>query len=151
MFLPPGPMSAPIFSGLILMVSMRGAYLLISLRGSARVLAISARMCMRATRAFSIVSAMSACGRPLQLQVELEAGDALFRAGDLAIHVAVMVFPADDVGEQLVLGNLLAGVVFGADADADAGHGTDHRNAGVHAAPACRRKRSPSRWSRWIP
>ena len=33
MFLPPGPISAPIFSGLILMVSMRGAYLLISLRG----------------------------------------------------------------------------------------------------------------------
>ena len=68
MFLPPGPMSAPIFSGLILSVSMRGAYLLISLRGSARVLAISARMCMRATRAFSIVSAMMACGRPFSLR-----------------------------------------------------------------------------------
>ena len=44
MFLPPGPMSAPIFSGLILTVSMRGAYLLISVRGSARVLAISPRI-----------------------------------------------------------------------------------------------------------
>ena len=58
MFLPPGPMSAPIFSGLILSVSMRGAYLLDSLRGAAMVLAISARMCSRATRAFSIASAM---------------------------------------------------------------------------------------------
>ena len=31
--LPPGPMSAPIFSGLILIVSIRGAYLLSSARG----------------------------------------------------------------------------------------------------------------------
>jgi len=32
MFLPPGPMSAPIFSGLIFTVTMRGAYLLILAR-----------------------------------------------------------------------------------------------------------------------
>ena len=107
MFLPPGPINAPIFSGLILMVSMRGAYLLISLRGAEIVFAISARMCMRATRAFSTVSAISAMRNAAQLQVQLETGDAFFRAGDLAIHVAERVFPADDVGEQFVLRDFL--------------------------------------------
>jgi len=46
-----------------------------SLRGAARVLAISARMCNRATRVFSIASAMMACGSPFA-SVELETGDA---------------------------------------------------------------------------
>ena len=64
MFLPPGPMSAPIFSGLIFIVSMRGAYLLISLRGAARVLAISPRMCSRATRALFDRLGHQACGMP---------------------------------------------------------------------------------------
>ena len=67
----------------------------------------------------------------LELQIQLEAGDAFFRAGDFAVHVAIRVFPADDVGEELVFGNAVA-AVFGADADADAGHGTNHRDAGVH-------------------
>ena len=75
---------------------------------------------------------MSACGRPRELEVELEAGDALLGAGDLAVHVAEGVFPADDVGEQLVAGDFLVGVVLGADADADAGHRADQRNAGIH-------------------
>ena len=87
---------------------------------------------MRATRAFSTVSAMSAMRNAAQLQVELEAGDALFRAGDLAIHVAEGIFPADDVGQQLVARNLVLVIVLGADADADAGHGADHRDAGIH-------------------
>src|ERR1039458_5516209 len=65
-----------------------------------------------------------------QLQVELEAGDAFFRAGDLAVHVAIRVFPADDIGEELVFGNAVA-VVFGADADADAGDRTNHRNTRI--------------------
>ena len=64
MFLPPGPIRAPIFSGLILTWTMRGAYLLISLRGSARVPAMMCRMASRATRAFSRASAMMACGNP---------------------------------------------------------------------------------------
>src|SRR5882724_1697754 len=100
MFFPPGPMSAPIFSGLIFTTSMRGAYLLNSVRGAPRVLAISARMCIRATR-------------------------------DFAIHVAIMIFPADDVGKELIFGHFFA-AVFGANADADAGDRTNHRNARVH-------------------
>jgi len=51
-FLPPGPMRAPIFSGLIFTVTMRGAYLLSSCAGL-KGLGISARTCRRATRACS--------------------------------------------------------------------------------------------------
>src|ERR1017187_1198320 len=68
----------------------------------------------------------------LELEVELETGDALFRPGNFAIHVAVIIFPADDVGEELVFGDFLVRVEFGADADADAGHRTDHRDARIH-------------------
>ena len=64
MFLPPGPMRAPIFSGLIFTCTMRGAYLLSSLRGAAMVFAMSARIDRRATRAFSTVWAMSSCEMP---------------------------------------------------------------------------------------
>ena len=68
MFLPPGPMSAPIFSGLILTCTMRGAYWLISLRGSARVAAMDCKMESRATRAFSRASVMITCGNPRNLR-----------------------------------------------------------------------------------
>src|SRR5580765_553955 len=67
-----------------------------------------------------------------ELEVELESSNALFRAGDFAVHVAVMIFPTDDVGEELIPRNFLVGAKFGADADADAGDGTNHWNAGVH-------------------
>src|SRR5690606_27522470 len=36
----------------------------------------------------------------LDLQVELNAGDAVLRTGDLEVHVAVVVFITDDVGQQ---------------------------------------------------
>ena len=41
-------------------------------------------------------------GQAGQFEIELETGDAFFGAGDLAIHVAKRVLPADDVGEQLI-------------------------------------------------
>jgi len=41
------------------------------------------------------------------------------------------VFPADDVGEELVFGNLFVRIQFGADADADARR-ANHRNARIH-------------------
>jgi len=47
---------------------MRGAYLLISGRGAARVRAISASTCRRATRAFSTASAIRAWGMPGSLR-----------------------------------------------------------------------------------
>ena len=80
-----------------------------------------------------------------QLQVELETGDALLGAGDLAIHVAERVFPTDDVGQQFVIGDFILSSVFGADADADARHRASHRNACIHqrqGAAANRRHRS---------
>ncbi len=45
----------------------------------------------------------------LELEVELEAGDAFVRAGNFAIHVAEVVFRAEDVGEEFVTGNVFVG------------------------------------------
>ena len=73
---------------------------------------------------------------PLQLEVELKTRDALFRAGDLAIHVAEGVLPADDIRQQLIAGNLILGVMLGAQPDADAAYGPDHRHARVHQRQA---------------
>ena len=100
--LPPGPMSAPIFSGLILIVSIRGAYLL---RSSARLVErvrhdaedfgprfFGARSCLRHD--------LVADAR--EFQVELETGDACLGAAKFEIHVAEMIFGADDVGQQVV-------------------------------------------------
>jgi len=49
-----------------------------------------------------------------QLEIQLEARDALLGAGDLAIHVAEGVLPADDVGQELVVRELALRVVLGA-------------------------------------
>ena len=68
MFLPPGPIRAPIFSGLILTWTMRGAYLLSSGRGAAKVRAMILRMASRATRAFSNASVKMAMERPRSLR-----------------------------------------------------------------------------------
>ena len=67
-----------------------------------------------------------------QLQIELEAGDALVGARQLAVHVAECVFPADDVGEQAVTADLVIRTVLGADTDRDAGHRAGQRNTGIH-------------------
>src|SRR5439155_13814990 len=61
-----------------------------------------------------------------QLQVKLEAGDALFGPGDFAIHIAEGIFPADNIGQQLILRDAVLVVVLGAQADADAGDRTPH-------------------------
>ena len=71
-----------------------------------------------------------------QLEVELEAGDAFLGAGDLAVHVAERIFPADDVSQQLVFRNLVLGIMLGAQADADAAHRAGHWHAGVHERKA---------------
>ena len=42
-------------------------------------------------------------GDALDLDVHLERGDALGRAGDLEVHVAEVVFHAGDVGQDLVV------------------------------------------------
>ena len=63
---------------------------------------------MRASFVRMVASAMILWLTPGKLEIELEAGDAGFGAAKLAIHVAEMIFGADDVGEQLVALQLAA-------------------------------------------
>ena len=74
-------------------------------------------------------------GETVDLQVELEAGDALGGAGDLEVHVAEMVFLTDDVGDGRPLGDCTVGVL-GHEADGNAGNGSDDGHAGVHEGQA---------------
>ena len=61
------------------------------------------------------------------LDIHLESRDAVARAGDLEIHVAVVIFGARDVGQNGVL------VAFLHQAHRDAAHGRGlDRNAGIH-------------------
>ena len=60
------------------------------------------------------------------LDVHLEAGDAGARAGDLEVHVAVVIFRTGDVGEDGVL------VAFLHEAHGDARHGRLDFHAGIH-------------------
>jgi len=67
-----------------------------------------------------------------ELEVQLEAGDALASAAKFEVHVAEVVLGADDVGEELVTQALGAGgVVLGDEADADAGDGGLEGHTGV--------------------
>ena len=130
MFLPPGPMSAPIFSGLMRIdFDARSVFAQFRARGGQR-LGHFREDVHPGDAGFFNRFGHERERNALQLQVQLKAGDAFFRAGDLAVHVAVMIFPADDVGEELILGNFVA-AVFGADADADAGDRTGHRNTRI--------------------
>ena len=67
-FFPPGPMSRPIFSGLIFISVIRGAYLLMSARASGRVVAMCSRIFRRAAWARLTVSAMIGSGSPRSLR-----------------------------------------------------------------------------------
>ena len=64
MFLPPGPMRAPIFSGLIWMTLMRGAWGESSARGAGRTDSMKSRIFMRATRSRSIAFSTRSHVRP---------------------------------------------------------------------------------------
>ena len=44
---------------------------------------------------------MSVEATPRELEVELEAGDAVAGAAELEVHVAEVILAADDVGEEL--------------------------------------------------
>ena len=79
MFLPPGPMSRPIFSGLIFSVSMRGRVLaeLGARRGERARSSLRAPSCARRARGrWPRHDLVTDAG---ELEVELEAGDALRR------------------------------------------------------------------------
>ncbi len=60
------------------------------------------------------------------LDVHLQRGDALFRAGDLEIHVAEMILVAENVGEHGIA------LAFEDEAHGDAGGRPLHRHAGIH-------------------
>ena len=49
-----------------------------------------------------VASAMILWLTPGKLEIELESGDAGFGSANFEIHVAEMIFGADDVGQQLV-------------------------------------------------
>ena len=66
--------------------------------------------------ACSSASRMICGGDAADLDVHLQGGDALARAGHLEVHVAVMVFGAGDVGQDGVL------LAFLHQAHGDAGH-----------------------------
>ena len=58
MVLPPGPMSRPIFSGWMWIMSSRGARGLMSVRGKRKVVTMCLRISRRASRAWSSVARM---------------------------------------------------------------------------------------------
>ena len=87
-----------------------------------------------------------------QLEIKLEAGDALRRAAELEIHVAVVILTADNVGEEgVALHGLAIFLELGDEADRDARHRALERHARVETSSARLHRRWPSRWSRWTP
>src|SRR6266704_2416276 len=89
--LPPGPISAPIFSGLILIVSIRGACFFRPLNRLGQDFVADAG----------------------QFQVELITGDAIVGSTEFEIHVTEMVFRTNDIGEQFVALQLSIFAVLG--------------------------------------
>ena len=101
MFLPPGPMRAPILSGLIWTVSTRGAYGWKSSRG--RAIAGEHALQDRAAGPRGPAPAPRG-GDPGEIPVILmsiwSAVMPALRAGHLEVHVARVVLVAEDVGED---------------------------------------------------
>ena len=123
--LPFGPMRSPIFSGLIIIVTMRGAYGDRSARGVASAFSISPRMCRRPSRAWASASFMIERSSPSILMSIWMDVMPCCGAGHLEVHVAEVVLGAEDVGEDRVL------LAFLDQPHRHAGHGGAHRHAGV--------------------
>ena len=98
--LPPGPMSAPIFSGSILRAQQpRRPCRNFGPRARDRREHLAENLDPRFAR-LSERRPDDFFADAVDLQIELNAGDAVLRAGDFEIHVAEMIFIADDVGQQ---------------------------------------------------
>ncbi len=97
---PPLPMMSRIFSGLILMVMMRGAKALTSPRaeGMTSVMLVEDEEARRV--GLGETGADDVLVDALHLDVHLEGRDALRGAGDLEVHVTEEVLLAEDVGED---------------------------------------------------
>src|SRR5581483_5404805 len=119
---PPFPITIPMYSGLIWIDEMRGAWPASSARLRERALHDLAR-------------------DPRDLDVHLERGDPVARAGDLEVHVAEVVLRPLDVREDDVVVALLD------EAHRDAGDRRLDRDPGVHqrerrAADGAHRRRA---------
>ena len=79
--------------------SRRGAHGEISARGREIAVSILRRISIRASRDCCKRRADDLLADAVDLQIELDAGDAVLRAGDLEVHVAEVVLVADDVGQ----------------------------------------------------
>ena len=117
MFLPPGPMIAPIFSTSIFAETTLGAYSEISGAGRGDRLLHDAEDMEPAALGLGQGLLEDLRGDAGDLDVHLEAGDAPRRAGHLEVHVAEMVLVAEDVGEDGVA------LALGDEAHRDAGDG----------------------------
>ena len=104
---PPLPITMPIFSGSILTVEIRGAFSESSVRASAIVSGhpvedeLARLLRLRERLAHDLLRDAR------DLDVHLERGDAVARAGDLEVHVAEVVLGALDVGQDHVVVALL--------------------------------------------
>ena len=67
-----------------------------------------------------------------QFEIELETGDARFRSADFVIHIAEMIFGADDVGQELVAFHLPVITLLRDETNADPGDRGLDRNARIH-------------------
>ena len=113
MFLPPGPISAPILSTGILTVMMRGACGFNSARDSGSDFqhffhdghARSVRLCQCFLHHLRAQAA--------DLDVHLQGGDAFGSAGDFEIHVAEVIFGALDVGQNLIAASFIGDQAHG--------------------------------------
>ena len=99
---PPLPMTIPMNSGLIWIVEIRGACSASASRGSEIASCILPRIAMRASFACASACSMICAADAGDLDVHLQGGDALLRAGDLEVHVTEVILGALDVGEDLV-------------------------------------------------
>ena len=84
------------------MVVMRGAYSDMSLRGPAMAFSMTLIICNRALCALASASRRSSGVTPGDFDVHLDGRDAFARAGDLEIHVAHVIFGAENIGEDSV-------------------------------------------------
>ena len=81
----------------------------------------------------------------VDLEVQLDAGDAVLRAGHLEIHVAVVVLIADDIGQQG------PAIRFLDQADRNAGNRVADWHSGGHESQRRAADGWPSNWNRSTP
>jgi hypothetical protein len=102
MFLPPGPMIAPIFSTSTLVETTLGAYSEISAEGTGDRPLHDGEDVQPAALGLGEGLLEYLHGDARDLDVHLEARDAPRRARDLEVHVAEVVLVAENVGEDRV-------------------------------------------------